>query len=250
MGSLSRHRQERTPKQSYSELETLVLERTAALQMLSQTVLRVQDDERRKVARDLHDSTGQTLAALKISVAVLQGKLANDRRMDSDIATIALLADSALQEIRTTSYLLHPPLLDEAGFASAARWYVEGFSKRSGMKVFTDIDSASRRLPGPVEMVLFRVLQESLTNVHRHSGTPKVDVSLRYDAATVVLQIRDYGCGVPKRLTTTLGFPLRDCGVGLAGMCERLNELKGRLDIALARPGTRLRAIVPISAGE
>lgn len=248
MGSLSRHKEDRTTKQSYSQLETLVLERTAALQILSQTVLRVQDEERRKVARDLHDSTGQTLAALKISVAILQTKLANDHRMDGDIATIALLADSALQEIRTTAYLMHPPLLDEAGFASAATWYVEGFAKRSGIKVCAEIKPSSQRLPGPIEMALFRVLQESLTNVHRHSGSTQVDVICRQDAANVVLEVRDYGCGVPKRLTTRLGITVRDCGVGLAGMRERLNELKGRLDIALAKPGTRIRAIMPIAS--
>jgi two-component system NarL family sensor kinase len=249
MWNFSRQTGGRVLKQSYSQLETLVMERTAALQMLSQTVLRVQDEERRKVARDLHDSTGQTLSALKISVAILQGKLAGDHRMDDDLAEISLLADSALQEIRTTSYLLHPPLLDEAGFASAARWYVEGFSKRSGMKVWTDIHGASRRLPAPVEIVLFRVLQESLTNVHRHSGTPQVDVIFQHDAETVVLEVRDYGCGIPARLTTRLGSPARDYGVGLAGMRERLHELKGRLDVALASPGTRLRAIVPVEAG-
>jgi signal transduction histidine kinase len=246
MWSFSRHKGEHVAKQSYSQLEMLVLERTAALQTLSQKVLRVQDEERRKVARDLHDSTGQTLSALKISVAILQGKMGDDHRMDVDIAEITHLADSALQEIRTTSYLLHPPLLDVAGFASAARWYVEGFARRSGVKVSMDIQRAAQRLPGPVEIVLFRVLQESLTNVHRHSAALQVDISFQQDAETVVLEVRDYGRGLPKRLVNRLGSPVRDCGVGLAGMRERLNELQGRLDITLATPGTRLRALIPV----
>jgi signal transduction histidine kinase len=235
------------PRQSYSQLETLVLERTLALQNLSQRVLRVQDEERRKVARDLHDSTGQTLSALKISVALLQSKLGHDQRMDEELSEITRLADEALQEIRTTSYLLHPPLLDEAGFASAAKWYVEGFSRRSGVKVQMDFTPDAKRLPAPVEIVLFRVLQESLTNVHRHSGAPQVDVRFRLDEEAGILEVRDYGRGIPKRLMSRLGTPVRDCGVGLAGMRERLSELRGGLEIELADPGTRLRAIVPLA---
>ena len=248
MWSLSGHKTDRTPKQSYSQLETLVMERTLALQNLSQRVLRVQDEERRRVARDLHDSTGQTLTALKISVALLQRKLGNDQRTEDELSEIARLADAALQEIRTTSYLLHPPLLEEAGFASAAQWYVEGFSQRSGVKVRMDFTREAERLPGSIEIVLFRVLQESLTNVHRHAGTSEVDVSFRRDVKAGILEVRDYGRGIPKRLMTRLGTPVRDCGVGLAGMRERLNELKGGLEIEPADPGTRLRAIVPVVA--
>jgi signal transduction histidine kinase len=246
MWSIPRHKTEHNPRQSYSQLETLVLERTAALQNLSQRVLRVQDEERRRVARDLHDSAGQTLTALKISVALLQRKLDNDPRTDKELSEIARLADAALQEIRTTSYLLHPPLLDEAGFASAAEWYVEGFSKRSGVQVRMDFTREGERLPGTIEIVLFRVLQESLTNVHRHSGTSQVDVRFRRDARAGTLEVRDYGRGIPKRLLSRLGTPVRDSGVGLAGMRERLSELKGGLEIEPADPGTRLRAIVPV----
>lgn len=248
MRNITKHQGALSPRQSYSQLETLVLERTVALQNLSQRVLRVQDEERRKVARDLHDSTGQTLSALKISVALLQRKLGHDQRMDEELSEITRLADEALQEIRTTSYLLHPPLLDEAGFASAARWYVEGFSRRSGVKVQMDFTPDAARLPAPVEIVLFRVLQESLTNVHRHSGAPQVDIRFRLDAEAGILEVRDYGRGMPKRLMTRLGTPVRDCGVGLAGMRERLSELRGGLEIELADPGTRLRAIVPLAA--
>lgn len=163
MWTSSRHQNKLTFRQSRSQLELLVLERTESLQNLSQRLLRVQDEERRRVARDLHDSSGQTLTALKLSVGLLQKELANDKRISEELTGIAHLADEALQEIRTTSYLLHPPMLDEAGFTSAARWYVEGFARRSGMKVRIDFAPEVERLPSPIETALFRVLQESLT---------------------------------------------------------------------------------------
>jgi two-component system NarL family sensor kinase len=236
----------RGPRQSYSQLETLVLERTAALQNLSQQLLRVQDEERRRVARDLHDSTGQTLTALKISVALLQRKLGDDNEIAEELSEIERLTESALREIRTTSYLLHPPLLDEAGFASAAKWYIEGFAQRSGMRVRADFGQEAERLPSTIEIALFRVLQESLTNVHRHAGTSEVDVSFWREPQARILEVRDYGRGIPKRLMTRLGTPVRDSGVGLAGMRERLNEIRGGLEIEQADPGTRVRAIVPV----
>ena len=118
---------------SHSQLESLVLQRTVALQNLSQRLLKVQDEERRRVARDLHDSTGQTLAALKMSIATLEQRLKQNQCTAEALSEIASLADQALQEIRTTSYLLHPPLLDEAGFNSAAQWYVDGFGSEVGL---------------------------------------------------------------------------------------------------------------------
>ena len=248
MWTLSRHQNKLTFRQSRSQLELLVLERTESLQNLSQRLLRVQDEERRRVARDLHDSSGQTLTALKLSVGLLQKELANDERISEELTGIALLADEALQEIRTTSYLLHPPMLDEAGFTSAAQWYVEGFARRSGMKVRIDFAPEVERLPNPIETALFRVLQESLTNVHRHSGASEVEVRFLREAHAVILEVRDYGRGIPQELLSRLGQSVRDSGVGLSGMCERLNELKGDLEITSADPGTRLRAIVPLSS--
>jgi hypothetical protein len=248
MWTLSSHQSKLTCRQSRSQLELLVLERTESLRNLSQRLLRVQDEERRKVARDLHDSSGQTLAALKLSVELLQRKLTNDKVISDELAGIALLANDALQEIRTTSYLLHPPLLDEAGFISAAQWFVEGFARRSGMKVRIEFAPLAERLPQSIETALFRVLQESLTNVHRHSGASEVEVRFLREADTVVLEVRDYGHGIPQELLSRLGHSVRDSGVGLSGMCERLNELKGDLEITSADPGTRLRAIVPLSS--
>ena len=247
---LSRPQTRQALRQSRSQLELLVQERTVELQNLSQQLLRVQDEERRRVARDLHDSTGQTLTALKISVALLQRKLENDKRTCHELSGIANLVDEALREIRTTSYLLHPPMLNESGFVSAAQWYVEGFAKRSGMKVRMDFAAEAQRLPDAIEIVLFRVLQESLTNVHRHSGTSQVEVRFGREVDAVVLEVRDYGCGMPKEWFTRVSPPVLASGVGLAGMRERLNELQGGLEIHPADPGTRLRATVPLFAGQ
>jgi signal transduction histidine kinase len=248
MWILSGHQTKQTLRQSCSQLELLVLERTAELQILSQRLLRVQDEERRRVARDLHDSTGQTLTALKICVDLLQRKMDKDKRTHDEISAIARLVDEALQEIRTTSYLLHPPMLDEAGFTSAAQWYIAGFSQRSGMKVRIDFPPEVARLPETIEIALFRVLQESLTNVHRHSGTSEVEVRFRRYTEAAILEVRDYGRGMPEEWLSRMGPPAQDSGVGLAGMRERLNELRGELEIEAADPGMRLRATVPLVA--
>ena len=248
MWTFSRHQDKLTFRQSRSQLELLVLERTESLRNLSQRLLRVQDEERRRVARDLHDSSGQTLTALKLSVGLAAKNDSEGERISEELTGIALLADEALQEIRTTSYLLHPPMLDEAGFTSAARWYVEGFARRSGMKVRIDFAPEVERLSNPIETALFRVLQESLTNVHRHSGASEVEVRFLREAHAVILEVRDYGRGIPQELFSRLGQSVRNSGVGLSGMCERLNELKGDLEITSADPGTRLRAIVPLSS--
>jgi len=147
MWILSGQQTKQTLRRSCSELELLVLERTAELRGLSQQLLRVQDEERRRVARDMHDSTGQTLTALKICVGLVQGKLDKNQEIYGEISAIARLVDEALREIRTTSYLLHPPMLDESGFTSAAQWFVAGFAQRSGMKVCMDFAPELERFP-------------------------------------------------------------------------------------------------------
>ena len=244
MWILSKRSKQSAP--SHAQLELLVLERTTALRNLSQRLLKVQDDERRRVARDLHDSTGQTLAALKMSLVVLEKNLEQNRPTSGVLSEIAALADQALQEIRTTSYLLHPPLLDEAGFTSAAQWYVDGFAKRSGIKVRLELESQREQLSITTETALFRVLQESLTNVHRHSGASEVSIRFQHQAETVVLEIRDDGHGIPAELLSRLCEPASEIGVGLAGMRERLNELNGKLEIESDAHGTSVRATVPM----
>ncbi len=233
---------------SHAQLESVILERTAELQILSQRLLKVQDDERRKLARDLHDSTGQTLAALKISVSFLQEKCQEDSNIMAIVSDVAQLADRAIEEIRTMSYLLHPPLLDEIGFACAAEWFIEGFAKRSGIDVTADLASDDKRLPMNIEIALFRVLQESLTNVHRHSGASQASVSFRRQPNAAILEVRDFGSGIPAERLVRLRETSAETGVGLAGMRERLNELNGHLEIDSDDQGTVLRAIVPLFA--
>src|SRR6202158_6274849 len=181
----------------HSQMQSVILQRTAELQNLSQRLLKVQDEERRKLSRDLHDSTGQTLAALKISISFLQEHCKKDTSVTALFIDVAPLAEQAIEEIRTMSYLLHPPLLDEVGFACAAEWYVEGFAKRSGINVRADIGNSRERLPQSVEIALFRVLQESLTNIHRHSGASDASVHFQHEVDAVVLEVRDFGRGIP-----------------------------------------------------
>src|SRR5437588_10017654 len=163
---------------AYSELESLAAERTAELQKLTQRLLKLQDQERRKLARDLHDTTGQTLAALNLSVSVLQEQCKDMPAILAMVAELRRHSYQAIEEIRTMSYLLHPPLLDEVGFACAAEWYIEGFGKRSGINVKSKLAKSDGLLPKRVEITLFRVLQECLTNIHRHSGA--TDASIHF----------------------------------------------------------------------
>lgn len=164
------------------------------------------------------------------------------------MSDIAALADQALREIRTTSYLLHPPLLDELGFTSAAHWFVDGFRKRRGIKVSLKLATDLERLPVEMETALFRVLQESLTNVHRHSGTSEVAIRFQRQAEIVILEIRDSGHGIPAEVMNRLEEAGAETGVGFAGMRERMNELNGKLEIESDGQGTSVRAIVPLPA--
>lgn len=208
---------------------------------LSQRLLIVQDEERRKLARDLHDTTGQTLAALKISVAQLHDSCKGAPGALAIVSEVEQLADHAIDEIR-------PPLLDEVGFACAAEWYIEGFAKRSGINVRTEIANPHERMPRSVEIALFRVLQESLTNVHRHSGASDASIHFQQAGDAAILEIHDFGNGIPEQRLRLLYGVTAERGVGLAGMRERMHELNGRLDIESDARGTSLRAIVPLSA--
>lgn len=232
---------------AYSELESVTAERSAELQKLTHRLLRVQDEEKRKLARNLHDSTGQTLAALKISASLLQESCQEIPDARAMVSEVVQLADQAIEEIRTMSYLLHPPLLDEVGFACAAEWYIEGFAKRSGINVRADIANTRARLPRNVEIALFRVLQESLTNIHRHSGASDASIQFLHEGDAVILEIRDFGKGIPEERLRLIHGASAETGVGLAGMRERLHELNGRLDIESDARGTSMRATVPLA---
>ena len=182
-----------------------------------------------------------------MAAASLEYKLEQGEGTAGVLCDIAALADQALKEIRTTSYLLHPPLLDEVGFSAAAQWYVQGFGERSGINVTLDFPKVPERLPTDVEITLFRVLQESLTNVHRHSQSSSVAVCFLYHPEGVILEISDSGRGIPAEMLERLGEGTAEVGVGLAGMRERLGELSGALEINSSTAGTTLRAIVPLA---
>jgi len=214
----------------------------AAQRAISARLLTLQDEERRKFARELHDSVGQHLAAMKMGISILQGRLPGDTILQDCLK----LLDDSISETRTISHLLHPPLLDEAGLNSASRWFVEGFGKRSGIDVSLDIRDESGRLPETVELVLFRALQESLTNVHRHSGATRADVSLRTAGDRTILRVKDYGHGMPASVMQSLREDGTGGGVGLAGMKERIREIGGQLEINSNSAGTEVVVQVPV----
>jgi PAS domain S-box-containing protein len=219
-----------------------------SLQALSARLLWLQDEERRRIARDLHDSTGQTLAALKMTLAALESLVSAVPEAPKMLEELNSFTDDALKDIRTTSHLLHPPLLDEVGFTSAARWYVDGFAKRSGIQARLELDAAASGLSKSAELVLFRVLQESLTNVQRHSGSAAVDIFLTTNnEESAVLSIRDYGRGIPAEKLILFHETGAGVGVGLGGMKQRLRELGGHLLITCDGTGTCVQAKLPIA---
>ena len=233
-------------RRAHDALESLVEQRTAALRRLSVKLLRVQDEERRRIARELHDSLGQDLTAAKISLDML----AQECSMESaHLRDAQALVDRSISDTRTLSHLLHPPLLDEAGFISAAKWYVEGFGRRSGIETHLELPEHLRRLPRRTEIALFRILQEALTNVHRHSGSRAVDVRVTADQTHVLLMVRDFGMGVPGEVLDRF-WKTGNAGVGLAGIRERLKELGGFLEIESNAKGTLLRVKIPVQEQE
>jgi len=234
-------------RRAHDALETLVEQRTAALRVLSTRLIRVQDDERRRVARELHDGLGQYLVAAKMSLDVLSRKLHSAASQFQDVQH---LVERAISETRTLSHLLHPPLLDEAGFASAARWYVEGFGNRSGINASLEVPDDLPRLSPDIETALFRILQEALTNVHRHARSPAVDVRLTVDDANAKLTIKDHGRGIPRDLLDRFAQSGTNVGVGLAGIRERIKELLGAFDIQSSDAGTILTASIPLRPPE
>jgi two-component system, NarL family, sensor kinase len=245
-----RKRTEQLQKQTLEQLRDQLKQRTVALRHVAGRLLRSQDDEHRRIARELHDSVGQYLTALKIDLARLV-----DFELNSGISTYQKreclsgclhLAEICLNETRTLSHLLHPPLLDEAGLISAMHWYIEGFSKRSGMHVSCGLPSSPVRLPGYLELALFRTLQESLTNVYRHSGSKTVEVQLAIKSHEATLRIHDRGRGLRPELLRQFQEHGTGVGIGLAGIRERMIELEGHLSLESDTHGTIVTATLPL----
>ena len=216
------------------------------LRQLSGHLLRLRDEERRRIARELHDSTAQSLAALAMNLArVREAGAALDAGAARALAESLDLAASCSQEIRTLSYLLHPPLLDELGLSAALRWYADGFAQRSGIEVDLEVAPELGRLHQEVELALFRVVQESLANVHRHSGSSRASIRVIAGSSEVVLRVADEGRGLPEEAAADPQWAVAGVGVGIAGMRERVSQLGGRLEIRSGRRGTTVEAALP-----
>jgi PAS domain S-box-containing protein len=233
---------EQSIRDSAIELERMVDLRTAELRRLSSRLMTLQDEERRRIAREIHDGLGQELAAAKM---ILDGILSKDSSpvMRQSAADASQLVDRAIKQVRTISHLLHPPLLDEVGLVSALRWYLEGLSERSGIEIRLSVDPPDLgRLRSELETAIFRIIQEALTNMFRHSGAHNGQVSLKESEGRIMVTVRDDGKGVEEQV-----IQLRpdSVGVGIGGMRQRVNELGGSLRLANANPGTIVEVVIP-----
>jgi signal transduction histidine kinase len=249
----SRRRQNEMLRKAQGELEARVLERTADLDSangnlreLSARLLQLQDDERRRIARELHDSVGQMLAALNMNLSTVRADVERLAKTANALTDSENLVQQMSSEVRTISHLLHPPLLDEAGLASALRWYVDGFVLRSKIKVALDLPEDFGRLPRESETAIFRVVQECLTNIHRHSESPIARIRLRQRDDHVSVEIEDKGKGIPpekQQEMNSSGTP----GVGIRGMRERLRQLGGTLEFRSNGSGTLVTVELPLT---
>jgi signal transduction histidine kinase len=223
--------------------ELIARDSEESMRRLTARLLHLQDEERRKFSRELHDSLGQYLAGVKMNLDMF---FSNNQPPDRLLTEAMNLLEQSISETRTISHLLHPPLLDEAGFTSAAKWYIDGFAQRSGIEVKADLPDSADRVPRPIELGLFRVLQESLTNIHRHSGSAKAEIALKILPGKVLLTVEDFGRGLPQELLAAFRSNGTNSGVGLAGMRERMRELGGQLNIRSTPTGTLVSATMPL----
>jgi len=233
---------EQSIRDSAIQLEKLVDSRTTELRRLSARLLTMQDEERRRIAREIHDGLGQELAAAKM---ILDGILAKDGSPAMQQASVeaSQLVDRAIQQVRTISHLLHPPLLDEVGLISALRWFLEGLSERSGINVHLDVHPPGlTRLKSEVETAIFRIVQEALTNMFRHSGARNGRVAVGEDGDQIVVTVSDDGKGIEEEVSQ---LRPESVGVGIGGMRQRVMELGGSLRLANANPGTIVQVIIP-----
>jgi signal transduction histidine kinase len=221
-----------------------------SLRELSLHLLATQDEERRRIGRDLHDSLGQYLAVLKMKLDSIAAAVGKKEQVAEDVHQCVRLTEDSIKEVRTVSYLLYPPMLEEMGLKSAIPWYLDGFSARSGIKTTFTAGADFDRLPRDRELALFRVLQESLTNVHRHSASRTAEVRLLATDGMGILEIEDHGRGVAPHLLEQSGQDwMGALGVGVRGMNERMRQLGGTLElVSSSGGGTIVRALMPFSA--
>jgi signal transduction histidine kinase len=252
IGEARRHENEKL-RQSQGELEARVKERTAeldcaneSLRELTARLLQLRDEERRRFARELHDSVGQVLAALSINLSTARTDIERLAKTVKTLSQSETLVQEMSKEVRTISHLLHPPLLDEAGLSSALRWYVDGFAERSNIKVDLEFPDDFGRVSRELETAIFRLVQECLTNIHRHSGSPIAKIRIVRSDGAVLVEVSDHGKGIAAEKLIKMdaaGLP----GVGIRGMRERIRQLGGRLEINSEGQGTMIRARLPVA---
>jgi len=221
--------------------------KTRQLEMLNDRMIMLQDEERRRIARDLHDSVGQLLAAISMNGGIVEAEA--DKLSPAAarcVADNATLVEEVTRQIRTISHLLHPPLLDEAGLEHALRWYVGGFAQRSKIVVKLEIPPDLERLPDEMELAIFRIVQECLTNIHRHAASSTAEIRVTRADPCLKVEIGDSGKGIRSGRDFSFGSPVH-AGVGLRGMQERLRRLGGTLDIQSSERGTRITATLPFA---
>ena len=222
-----------------------ILRMYESLRTLSTRMMTVQDEERRRIARDLHDSSGQLLAVIDMQLSTLAQDLRKAApQFNEQVEETERLVEQLQKEIRTTSYLLHPPLLDEAGLFSALSWYVEGLNKRSNVQITLEIAPNFGRLPRDIELVVFRLVQESLANIYRHSGSETAMIRIARDEGTITVEVQDQGKGIPPQ--KLLEIQSEGSGVGIRGMRERLRQFSGELRIESGENGTRVWVTISI----
>jgi signal transduction histidine kinase len=235
-----------TPMTPRTRVDEEVRRVNVELRKLSGDLLRSQDQERRRIARDLHDSTVQLLCAIAMNLTILKRNGLPPERAKKLIASSQALARQCSQEIRTISYLLHPPLLDELGLTPALEEYAAGFRERTGIDVHLDISPDLGRLGADTETTLFRIVQEGLANVHRHSGARRVAIRLERREREVILEVADDGRGFPEHVLAAGQAGLAKLGVGILGMRERASQLGGKLMIESGPGGARIRATLAL----
>jgi signal transduction histidine kinase len=233
----------RTQELQRSNLE--IIQQSEELRDLSKRLVQIQDDDRRHLARELHDSAGQIIAVLTMNLTKITQLVGHDAHFGKASHESLELVQQLSKEIRTMSYLLHPPLLDETGLCGALRYYVDGLTERSGITIELHAPEDFGRFSNEMELAIFRIVQECLTNIHRHSGSKTATICLSHDGDSVSVEIQDYGRGIP--LEKMAGIQVRP-GVGITGMRERVRHLRGNMNIDSNENGTKVSVTLPVSA--